>query len=71
MSLSIADMTDDAEDLLKDFIQRHHSAAIPCLMGVCVMWAVENGGGELIRSMLANLSKMSVEMEAEIKKASQ
>jgi hypothetical protein len=61
----------EAVHVVDAFIQRHHSAAIPSLIGACVLWAVENGGGDLIRQTLANFSRMSVEMEAEIKKASQ
>lgn len=53
------------------FMQRHHSAAIPNLIGACVIWAVENGAADLIRQTLANLSKASFEMEAERQKGAQ
>jgi hypothetical protein len=71
MSAAITEITDEAEILLDAFIERHHSAAIPSLIGACVLWAVQNGGGDLIRQTLANLSQMSVEMEAELRKAAQ
>lgn len=54
---------DDAEDVVCAFIERHHAAAIPALIGYCVMWAVDNGGLSLIKQTLASVSRAADDME--------
>jgi hypothetical protein len=54
---------DDAERVVVKFINRHHAAAIPALIGYCVMWAVDNGGLDLIKETLANASRAADDME--------
>jgi hypothetical protein len=65
------EILEDAQRVVDGFITTHRSAAIPALMATCVAWAVENGGGDLVRQTLANLTKMSVEMDAARKAAGQ
>lgn len=66
-------MTEDARaalaaveslDVLEDFLERHHAAAIPALIGACVMWAVDNGAADLIRSSLRNAIDLTDKVEA-------
>lgn len=54
---------DDAERLVCEFIGKHKAAAIPALIGYCVMWTVDNGGLKLIKSTLANASRAADDME--------
>ncbi len=54
---------DDAEMVVCEFIEKHRSAAIPALIGYCVMWAVDNGGIDLIKSTLTNVSRAADDME--------
>lgn len=54
----------DAEATLDDFIFKHRAAAIPALIGACVMWAVENGGTELIKGTLSRSIDLADEMQA-------
>jgi len=54
----------EAEAVIDLFIRRHHAAAIPALIGACVMWAVENGGTELIKGTLSRSVNLADEMQA-------
>lgn len=57
------DIMDDAERTVIAFIDRHRAAAIPALIGYCVMWTVDNGGLNLIKGTLANASRAADDME--------
>lgn len=48
---------DDAIEVVANFVDKHHAAAIPALIGACAMWAVENGALDLIKTTLANASR--------------
>lgn len=54
----------DAEATLAAFIFKHRAAAIPALIGACVMWAVENGGTDLVKGTLARSITLADEMQA-------
>lgn len=54
---------DDAENVVVSFMQKHGAAAIPSLMGYCVMWAVDNGAIDLMRGTLSRLSEAADDME--------
>lgn len=58
------DLMDDAERVVLAFMERHKSAAIPALIGYCVMWAVDNGGLSLVKDTLARVSAAADDMEA-------
>lgn len=55
---------DDAEAVVCAFIEKYQAAAIPALIGYCVMWTVDNGGLSLIKQTLANVSRAADDMEA-------
>jgi len=57
------DIMDDAERTVIAFISRHHAAAIPALIGYCVMWTVDNGGLNLIKSTLSNAGRAAADMQ--------
>jgi hypothetical protein len=42
----------EAQDFLNAFLNRHRSAAIPTLVGVCCLWAVEHGAADVMRGSL-------------------
>jgi len=46
------------------FVQSHRAAAIPALLGACVLWAVEHGGKDLVKGSLRNAIKLADEMGA-------
>jgi hypothetical protein len=54
---------DAAEIIVTDMIAKHRQLAIPALIGACVLWAVENGGGDVVRGSLERAIDMSREME--------
>jgi hypothetical protein len=58
------DLMDDAERTVLAFMERHQAAAIPALIGYCVMWTVDNGGLSLIKDTLARVSAAADDMEA-------
>lgn len=58
------DIMDDAERTVLAFMERHQAAAIPALIGYCVMWTVDNGGLALIKDTLARVSAAADDMEA-------
>lgn len=60
----IDEIATGAEQVVEGFIQQHHAAAIPALIGACVMWAVENGGAELIKGTLGRSIELADQMEA-------
>lgn len=55
---------DDAEQVVLAFIDKHHHAAVPALIGYCTMWTVDNGALSLIKSTLANAIRAADEMES-------
>ena len=57
-------LQEDAVSVVDNFINKYRSAAIPSLMGACVMWAVENGAPDLMRDTLKSLTNLLDEMEA-------
>lgn len=57
------DLIIDAEKVVTEFMTTHKAAAIPAIMGYCVMWSVDNGGIELIKETLARLSLAADDME--------
>jgi hypothetical protein len=61
----------DAEQALDAFIQVHRAAAIPALVGAMCMWAVENGGADLMKGTLARAIAMVDEMAAIKKRSAQ
>jgi len=56
-------LMDDAERVVCDFIAKHREAAIPALIGYCVMWTVDNGGISLIKETLERVSAAADDME--------
>ena len=58
------EIMDDAERTVCEFISKYEAAAIPALIGYCVMWTVDNGGRDLIKRTLANASRAADDMEA-------
>lgn len=54
---------DDAEAVVCGFIEKYHAAAIPALIGYCVMWTVDNGGLDLIKGTLERVSAAADDME--------
>lgn len=63
--------SEDARAVLDAFIFVHRATAIPAMIGACVLWAVENGGGDLVRSSLENAIRLSREMDAIRSRAAQ
>lgn len=61
----------DSQNVVDQFVFAHRAAAIPALIGACVAWAVEHGGGDVVRESLRSAIKVSVEMEADLKKVAQ
>lgn len=61
----------DAEITLDAFIQVHRAAAIPALIGACVMWAVENGGADVMKGTLTRSIALVDEMAAIKKRTDQ
>lgn len=57
-------IANDAEQTVEAFIFRHRAAAIPALIGACVMWAVENGGDDVIKGTLERSIGLVDEMSA-------
>lgn len=57
------DIMDDAERTVLAFMERHQAAAIPALIGYCVMWTVDNGGLSLIKDTLSRVSAAADDME--------
>ncbi len=53
------------------FVAEHRQAAIPALIGACVLWAVENGGAEVVRGSLEHAIRMSRQAEREMRKTAQ
>lgn len=61
-------MTEDeigeaAIEHVESFIESYQSAAIPALIGACVLWTVEHGAPDLIRETLGNAIKLADTME--------
>lgn len=68
---AVKSIAEDAEATVDRFIFKHHAAAIPALLGACVMWAVENGGTELIKGSLGRAIALADEMQAIKEKGAQ
>lgn len=69
--VEIDELRDAAEATVYDFIESNHAGAIPALIGVCTMWAVQNGATDLIKSTLNSALIMADEMAAEIQSIAQ
>lgn len=67
----IVELREAAEAVVYDFIERYHSGAIPALVGVCTMWAVENGATDLIKATLGSAQILADDMSAELKAVAQ
>lgn len=61
----------EAEQALWALMETHKSATIPAMIGACVMWAVDNGGTELIKATMRNAINMADQMEAAKKEIEQ
>ena len=57
-------VTPEAIELVDDFIRKHRAAAIPALIGACVLWAVEHGGVETVKGSLERAIDLAARMEA-------
>lgn len=55
---------DDATAMLNAMILAHKSAAIPNIICACVMWALDNGGADVIRVTLVRGVALVDEMDA-------
>lgn len=51
-----------AEQVVADFTSIHHAAAIPALIGACVMWAVKRGATSTVKGSLKNAVKLADQM---------
>jgi len=60
----VSNAADDAVAVIDAFIQAHHAAAIPALIGAAVMWAVDNGGADVVKGSLRNAIKLADAMSA-------
>lgn len=61
---AVGDAADDAVAVVDAFIQAHHAAAIPALIGAAVLWAVDNGGADVVKGSLRNAIKLADTMNA-------
>ena len=58
-----ADHTSEAAVAIVDaFVREHKAAAIPALIGACVMWAVDHGGAAVIQGSLKRAVLLANEM---------
>lgn len=55
---------DDAICVVDAFVKEHQAAAIPALIGACVMWAVQHGGADLITDTLGNAQRLAANVKA-------
>lgn len=50
---------DAALHVVDSFVMQHRAAAIPALIGACVMWSVQHGGLDVVKGTLASASGMA------------
>lgn len=62
---------DDAIRLVDAFVMEHRAAALPALIGACVMWACQHGAGDLITDTLGNAQRLAAEVQAAIARSAQ
>lgn len=61
----VRNVIEQASLLVDGFIYDHRAAAIPALIGACVLWAVEHGGADVVKGSLRNAIKMADDMNHE------
>lgn len=59
---------DDARKLVNDMLEKHRAAAVPCIIGAVVEWAVAHGAAETVRGSLLNAVTLADELEVERRK---
>jgi len=56
----------DAIQVVHEFVREHRAAAIPALIGACVLWAVEHGGVGVVKGSLRNAIKLADQMATQM-----
>lgn len=58
-----------ATHVVESTLSLHRAAAIPALIGACVVWAVEHGGAEIVKGSLRNAIKLADQLESDRRRA--
>lgn len=64
MADRVEECGDAALELVDSFVKQHRQAAIPALLGACVLWACRHGGGDVVRHSLDSARELSVKIDA-------
>lgn len=62
---------DEAILLVEAFVAEHRAAALPALIGACVMWACQHGAADLITDTLGNAQRLAADVQAALARSAQ